>query len=134
MSVTPKKYFYQTTIEWQGEKKGLLSCAGKPDLLSASPPEFLGHPDIWSPEDLFVAAVNSCLLMTFTSVSKKQGLTFSAYKAEATGTLEQQNSQFIITEIKIAARILVSQESDIEKAAKPCRSRKELPCRQFDKV
>jgi len=39
--------------------KGLLSSSGKTNIEIATPPEFRGHLVIWSPEDLFVASVNS---------------------------------------------------------------------------
>ena len=33
---------------WSREKRGVLAVAGKPDLEVASPPEFRGHPGIWT--------------------------------------------------------------------------------------
>jgi len=32
------------------ENKGVLRCEGKLDIMVACPPEFGGHPGIWSPE------------------------------------------------------------------------------------
>ena len=54
MKGEPIKYVYNTSLKWVGEKKGLLSAEGKPDILTACPPEFQGHPNIWSPEDLYI--------------------------------------------------------------------------------
>ena len=54
-NVKPKVFKYQNELEWKGERKGFLSEEGKPGFMVATPPEFRGHPNIWSPEDLFVA-------------------------------------------------------------------------------
>jgi len=59
MAIRPKSYKYATSVLWTGEKKGALTVAGKPPVEVATPPEFKGHEGIWSPEDLYVAAVNS---------------------------------------------------------------------------
>jgi organic hydroperoxide reductase OsmC/OhrA len=65
MKGKPMKYLYQTHLRWTGEKKGRLSSKGKPDIEVACPPEFGGHPDIWSPEDLFLSSVEVCTMTTF---------------------------------------------------------------------
>ncbi|MGH7545745.1 MAG: hypothetical protein ACREKI_06135 [Gemmatimonadota bacterium] len=42
-------------MRWTGERKGVISAEGKPELGVATPPEFKGHEGIGSPEDLYVA-------------------------------------------------------------------------------
>ena len=65
MKLEPVKHYYKTHIEWTLEKKGILKSEEKPDIDVACPPEFGGHPNIWSPEDLFVGATEVCLMTTF---------------------------------------------------------------------
>lgn len=43
----PKSFHYPVTMKWNGEKRGVLTIGGKPDLEVASPPEFRGHPGVW---------------------------------------------------------------------------------------
>jgi organic hydroperoxide reductase OsmC/OhrA len=113
-----KKFIYKNRIKWTENRKGLLSSSGKPDLAIATPPEFKGHPNIWTPEDLFVAAVNSCLMTTFLYYAGIHYLDFDSYAGDAEGTLESSELKLIFTEVKVFARIKVKSKQDIEKAMK----------------
>ena len=86
MESRPKSYTYHTAVKWTEQRKGVISCVGKPDVQVATPPEFKGHEDIWSPEDLFVASANICLMTTFLAVAERAGLTFTSYESVAEGT------------------------------------------------
>ena len=116
IKIKSKKFIYKNLVKWQIEKKGILSSLGKPDIEVATPPEFKGHPGIWTPEDLLVASVNSCIMTTFLYYAEKKGLEFLNYESEAKGVLEEIENQFIFSGIKIRAKILVKQNSDIQKA------------------
>ncbi|MCX7765274.1 MAG: OsmC family protein [Candidatus Sumerlaeia bacterium] len=110
----PAQFFYPVFVKWTGEKKGMLSVAGKSALEVAIPPEFKGHPGIWSPEDLFVAAVNSCLMATFLSLAQQKQGEFLSYESEATGTLEKVEGNWIFTKIIVNPRVAVASESQRE--------------------
>ena len=56
------KYFYSTEVEWTGARNGDLTAGSLPKLHVDAPPEFKGHEGAWTPEHLFVGAVNSCLV------------------------------------------------------------------------
>ena len=111
-----KQFIYDTLIEWQGEKKGLLFSAGKPNVEVAAPPEFHGHPGIWSPEDLFVASVNSCIMTTFLYYAQRNNVKLLGYKSEASGILEMREGKLIFTGIKIKPEIMVNSREDYERA------------------
>jgi len=111
-----KIFYYTNTIRWQEAKKGVISSPDKPDLATATPPEFLGHAGFWTPEDLFVAAVNSCIMTTFLYYASKNNLDFLSYESKSEGILERIEGQFMFSEIKIMPQILVKQELDIQKA------------------
>jgi len=116
MDVRSKVYLYQTTVRWTERRKGVISCAGKPEVEVATPPEFKGHEGIWSPEDLFVASANVCLMTTFLAVAERAGLAFSAYESEAEGRLELVEGKFQFTAITIKPTIIVESEADAGKA------------------
>jgi len=111
-----KSYVYKNSIKWTTERKGVISCETKPDINVATPPEFKGHPNVWTPEDLFVASVNTCVMTTFLHYAERNKLDFVAYKSEAEGVLELIENQFMFSEIKIRPLITVRQDSDIDKA------------------
>jgi len=107
---------YHTTVKWTEQRKGIISCAGKPDVLVATPPEFKGHEGIWSPEDLFVASANICLMTTFLAVAERAGLAFSSYESAAEGRLELVEGKFQFTAIAIKPTITLKAVADAAKA------------------
>jgi len=122
-----KVYLYQTAVKWTEQRKGVITCAGKPDVQVATPPEFKGHDGIWSPEDLFVASANVCLMTTFLAVAERAGLAFSAYESTAEGRLELVEGKFQFTTITIRPSITLNSGEDagkakelIEKAERNC--------------
>ncbi len=116
IQVKPKVFQYDVKVRWSADKYGVLTAAGKPDLEVASPPEFRGHPGIWTPEQLFVAAVSSCAMLTFLSSATRREVRLISYDAEATGTLENAGGTFRFTKAILRPRVVVRGEDDIEKA------------------
>lgn len=105
MEVRTKSFTFTTAVRWTGERKGTISAAGKPDVQVATPPEFKGHEGIWSPEDLYVASANLCVMTTFLAFAERTGLQFSSYESEAEGTLEFMGDRFLFTKIVLRPRI-----------------------------
>lgn len=116
MDTRSKVYLYQTTVKWADHRKGTMSCEGKPNVEVATPPEFKGHEGIWSPEDLFVASANICLMTTFIAVAERAGLAFSAYESAAEGRLELVEGKFQFTAITIKPTITLESDDDAAKA------------------
>ena len=102
MEVRSKIEKYYTVVKWTEQRKGVISCAGKPDSQVATPPEFKGHDGIWSPEDIFVASANVCMMTTFLAVAERAGLAFTSYECAAEGRLELVDGKFQFTEISLA--------------------------------
>ena len=116
--IIAKQFIYRNSLKWLGQKKGLLNNINKPDIEIATPPEFKGHTGIWTPEDLFVASVNSCIMTTFLYYIGKQGLELLGYESNAEGFLEKIEKQFVFSTIEIKPKILVKQDADIQKVEK----------------
>ena len=116
MAIRPKSYKYMTSVLWKGEKKGTLSVAGKPAVEVATPPEFKGHEGIWSPEDLYVAAVNSCIMTTFLAFAGRAGLAFEGYESEAEGALEFVDERLVFTKIVVRPRVTLRPGADRKQA------------------
>ena len=116
MDVRSKVYLYHTSVRWTEQRKGTISCAGKPDVAVATPPEFKGHEGIWSPEDLFVASVNVCVMTTFLAVAERAALPFASYESTAEGRLELVEGKLQFTAITIKPTIILKAASDAAKA------------------
>jgi peroxiredoxin-like protein len=112
------EHYYEVDLQWKDSRKGILSS---PVLSSnievATPPEFpKGIPDIWSPEHLFVAAVNSCLMTTFLAIAENSKLEFESFNSNAKGKLEMVEGKYMITEVLLSPFLTVQTEADIARA------------------
>lgn len=58
-------YYYKNHSEWIGGHKGHIKMENGVELDFSAPPALHGHPDVLTPEDAFMAAVNTCYFMMF---------------------------------------------------------------------
>jgi len=112
----PVKYPYDTSLRWTQEHKGILSCKDKPDVDVACPPEWGGHPGIWSPEDLYTAAAEVCTMTTFLWLMDKEKASIKSYESEARGTIQMVDKLFKFAQIVVKPKVVVSSEKDKEAA------------------
>ncbi len=112
MEIRSRSYTYRTAVKWTGRRMGVASSPGKPDVQVATPPEFKGHEGIWSPEDLFVAAVNVCLMTTFLALAERAGLPLAGYESEAEGRLEMVDGKFQVTAITLRPKVALGPGGD----------------------
>jgi peroxiredoxin-like protein len=112
-------FFYQTEVEWTGERRGDLRAPGLPTLEVATPPEFNGHAGIWSPEHLYVASVNACFMASFLAIAEFSKLELASFTCQAKGKLEKEEGRgYRITEITLKPKLALGHERDRERAAR----------------
>ena len=111
-----RSFSYENNVTWKSARRGVVRAAGKPDLEVSSPPEFKGEAGIWTPEDLFVGALNTCVLMTFVAIAKQKGLEFASYECRAEGKLEFGEGKYRFTEVKLYPQIVARSPQDVERA------------------
>jgi peroxiredoxin-like protein len=116
MEVRSKVYTYRTTVTWTEKKMGVISSPGKPEVQVATPPEFKGHEGLWSPEDLFVASINSCVMSTFLAFAERAGLAFTAYESDAEGRVELADGKLQVTTVVVKPKVTLAPGADAAKA------------------
>lgn len=110
-------HYYETDVIWKEQRKGEISAPGLINIEVATPPEFSkGHPGIWSPEHLFVASANVCLMTTFLAIAELSKLEFTSFKSKAIGKLEKVDNKYQISEITLKPEIVINFEKDIDRA------------------
>jgi organic hydroperoxide reductase OsmC/OhrA len=118
--VKPKKvhksFHYRAKTIWDSARRGMLSVAGRPNIVVGSPPEFKGEMDVWAPEELLVGALNTCTMLTFLSLAQARGLIPAAYESEAEGLLENIDGKYRITEVAVSPRVTLNSEAELEPA------------------
>ncbi len=110
---TFKVFQFHTQLKWTGERRGEMTAAGKSPFEIAPPPEFKGPEGVWTPENLFVAAIESCTMTTFLAYAERRKLPIIGYESAATGTLENVDGKFQFTKVELRPRITVNSHSDV---------------------
>ena len=106
--VKHKSFTYRTSTSWTEGKSGTLSSDTKPMLRISSPPEFRGEAGVWTPEDMFVGAVEVCHMVTFLSFAAKKDIPIINYQSHANGVLEFVDGDYRFTRIVIFPTIVVA--------------------------
>lgn len=94
-----KNYDYDVQVAWTGnggggtatarfDRANELSTSGKPTIVGSAPVEFGGDGVNWAPEDLFVAAVSQCHMLTYLFVCSRAQIVVESYEDRATGHLD----------------------------------------------
>lgn len=110
---------YRLELTATGRKTGRFTGGEVPHLSVGAPPEFGGPEGVWTPEHLFVAAVSSCLMTTFSAVAATAGLEVLAYSDSATGWLvRDDNRLFRMESVTLRPRIVVADDEAAERAAR----------------
>ena len=110
-------HYYETKVAWTEGRKGTLSEPTMPSIEVATPPEFPnGVPNTWSPEHLYVASANICLMTTFLAIAENSKLGFKSFECNGTGKLEKVDGKFMISEIVLKPKVVVTEEKEIERA------------------
>lgn len=112
MAVKTKSFTYKTCVKWEKYREGKLSSPGKPDMDFGAPPEFKGPDGLWTPEDLYVAALNTCFMLTFEGTAKWKELDFVSFECEAEGVLEKPEDEFLFTRIYLRPRLVLHEGGD----------------------
>jgi organic hydroperoxide reductase OsmC/OhrA len=95
------QHSYAVSLEWQGNRgegttdyksygrELVVNAQGKHPLLASADTPFRGDADRWNPEELLLAALSQCHLLSYLWVATQHGVVVTAYTDDAVGTMEQ---------------------------------------------
>lgn len=101
---------YNHKLNWQKAKIGRLSADKKEIIEIATPADFGGPDGFWSPEDLLVASVNSCVMTTFLFFIQKRKIKLLDYESKAEGFIEKKEGKLKFREIIIQPTIVIPED------------------------
>nr|WP_156609785.1 OsmC family protein [Auraticoccus cholistanensis] len=90
---------YAVQVEWTGDRgtgtasyRGygrdhVVRAEGVGELLGSADPTFRGDHDRWNPEQLLLAALSQCHLLSFLHVCVRHDVVVTGYRDEATATM-----------------------------------------------
>lgn len=134
------EHHYQLTSTWTGNtgtgtsgyreysRDITVEVAGKPALLASADKPFHGDPTRWNPEDMLLASLSQCHLLSYLYVAVTMGVVVVAYSDEASGTmLEDGKDGGEFTEVMLRPRVVV-QSADMVDAATAAHARAHELC------
>lgn len=77
---------YTADVRWTGQHRGELRCGNGPVLPFSAPPDAHGEADVLTPEDAFVGAVNTCIMLMFLWTCERLHLPLVSYECSGEGT------------------------------------------------
>lgn len=95
-----------------------LKVDNKATIESAPPIEFDGPGHLWSPEDLLLAAVADCFVLSFKAIASASRLPWQTISCKAVGALDKVDRSLQFTNFEISAKLEIKQKEDQEKAAR----------------
>lgn len=95
------EHHYALEIEWTGNRgtgtsdyksygrDHVVRAEGKPSIDGSSDRSFRGDATRWNPEELLLAALSQCHMLSYLHVAASNGIVVTSYVDAATGTMEQ---------------------------------------------
>jgi len=124
-----KAHQYQLTIKWTGNRgtgtsdyrsygrDHTIKATNKVEISGSSDPAFRGDPTLYNPEELLVAALSTCHMLSYLYVCVLNGVIVVDYQDTATGAMsETPNGGGHFTEVVLNPVVTVKEVSMLEKA------------------
>jgi organic hydroperoxide reductase OsmC/OhrA len=100
-------YSREHTIAFEGKSVALRGSAD---------PAFRGDPALPNPEEMLVAALASCHLLSYLSLCGRAGIEVLAYEDRARGTMTEHGGSGRFVEVTLFPVVTIARENDRERA------------------
>lgn len=124
-----RQHTYETEVVWTGNlgtgtdsyrsyrRTHEVSADGPAPIAGSSDPHFRGDADRWNPEQLLLAALSQCHMLSYLHVCAVNGVVVTAYTDRAAGTMtETGDGGGRFTGVVLRPRVEVAEPSMAEKA------------------
>jgi organic hydroperoxide reductase OsmC/OhrA len=126
MNVRPHRY--ATRLRWSGEtgdaamsypaysRTYTIEADGKPVLGGSADPHFRGDSSRYNPEDLLVAALSACHLLSYLAVCSRAGIVVTAYEDAAEGEMTLIDGKIRFREVTLHPHVTIADASRADEA------------------
>jgi organic hydroperoxide reductase OsmC/OhrA len=112
-----KTEIYTASVAWTGAHRGRLMLGNGPEMDFSAPPASHGEAGLLTPEDAFVGAVNTCVMLMFIWAVERFRLDLASYDCRAEGTkLIELDRTEIFTQVVLKPRIVVRVGDELPEA------------------
>lgn len=131
MEAKRKAHRYEVDVTWTGnkgqgtasyrayERAHEIAAVGKPVIVGSSDPAFRGDKLRYNPEELLVAALSACHLLSYLHACADAGIVVTHYADSAVGRMEETDEgggHFV--EVTLRPAVTITKESDAALAAR----------------
>ena len=121
---------YSTTVNWKGEHWGHIVLGNGPEMDFSAPPDTQGHAGVFTPEDAFVAAANTCIMMMFIWATERFKLNLISYECRTEGTkLIELDRTELFTHLRFWPKIVIAAGAE-DRSVVESRTRRALQAAQ----
>jgi organic hydroperoxide reductase OsmC/OhrA len=122
---------YATQVRWEGAHWGHLTLGNGPQMTFSAPPDAHGHAGVLTPEDAFVAAANTCVMLMFLWACERFKIDLVDYRCRVEGTkLIELDRTEIFTRLRFWPEITVRVDTGGDTVGTERRVRKALASAQ----
>ena len=124
-----KQHHYEIQIAWTGNqgqgtkdyrgygRDHAITAAGKPTLLGSADPSFRGDPARYNPEELLVASLSACHMLSYLHLCAVNHIVVTDYRDDATGLMtETGDGSAKFAEVTLHPEVTIDADSDEAKA------------------
>lgn len=124
-----REHHYTVDVAWLGNRgsgtsgyrdygrQSLVKASGKHPLEASADRTFHGDADRWNPEELLLAALSECHMLSFLHVAVLHGVVVTDYTDAAEGVMEQEGIGGRFTSVTLHPVVTVTAPIDAEALA-----------------
>ena len=121
-------HHFSARLTWTGAAKGttssyesysrdhVIEIPGKPPLPGSADNAFRGDSSRHNPEDLLVASLSACHMLTYLAEAARAGVHVVAYSDEAQGTMMLHNGKMRFNEVSLRPQVVIAAGGDLPQA------------------
>jgi len=126
--VNVRPHVFRARLRWAGAAHGattsyraysrdyVVEADGKPALRGSADPHFLGDGSAYNPEDLLVAALSACHLLSYLALCARAGIAVASYEDDAHGEMTLIDGVMRFREVVLRPRVALADASRIQEA------------------
>lgn len=115
-----KAHKFETQLSWTGAASGptssyaaysreyVVSASGKQPLSCSADPVFRGDKELYNPEELLVASLSGCHMLSYLAEAARAGVHVVAYEDSASGTMVVEGGGGHFTEVTLRPHVTIS--------------------------
>ena len=122
-----RDHHYSVQVRWQGDRgtgtsgyrdysrAHLVTAEGNAHPIEGSSDKpFHGDAERWNPEELLLAALSQCHMLSYLHVAVKRGIVVTGYEDDAVGTMRQEGDggRFVSVVLRPRVRIAAGDPED----------------------